>query len=146
MEDVPTSKLRPLREGMFHFDENGVPSALIGGRCTVCGQVSFPARKACGSCGPDAPIEEYLLSGKGRVYAATIVHVPSALGHKPPYAYGYVDLPADKTRIFAPLIGEDDTGWEPGQAVELVFCEIPAEKMQGVLGYAFTQALRGDDV
>lgn len=119
--------------------------ALIAGRCTGCGLVSFPARKRCGACDTGLPMETYTLSREGRIYAATTVHIPSALGHPPPYAYGYVDLPADGTRLFAPLTGDARSTWKAGQAVTLTFREVPASKLPGMLGYAFTPQSRGDD-
>jgi len=145
MKDLSVSGLRPLREGIFLFDDNGRPTALIAGRCTGCGTITFPARKRCGVCDVDGPPEAYPLTGEGRIYTATRVYVPSALGHQPPYAYGYVDLPTDGARIFAPLMGDEHANWEPGRAVKLGFYEVPASKMPGMLGYAFTPCPRGDD-
>jgi len=93
----------------------------------------------CGTCPPGTKIRPHRLSEHGTIYTCTVVHVRSALGHRPPYAYGYVDLPADGTRIFAPLDGDPDTPWAPGMAVSLVFGEVVASAMPGVLGYAFRQ-------
>ena len=144
-DDLSLSELRPLQDGMFRFNDDGIPIALIAGQCSGCKSVVFPARKVCRACGPGVPIEPYVLSCHGQVYAATTVNVPSTLGHQPPYSYGYVDLPADNTRIFAPLLGDEGTRWEPGQPVKLTFREIPADKMRGVLGYAFAQIRESDD-
>lgn len=85
------------------------------------------------------------MSTQGFLYTWTVVHVPSALGHQPPYAYGYVDLPADGTRIFAPLETGTDTAWEPGLPVSLTFAEVAASEMPGVLGYAFRPERSGNN-
>ncbi|MBW8636246.1 OB-fold domain-containing protein [Hoeflea sp. WL0058] len=86
------------------------------------------------------------LSTEGFLYTWTVVHVPSALGHKPPYAYGYINLPADGTRIFAPLVADSETVWKPSLSVSLIFVESPARETPGVLSYAFTPTRRVDDV
>jgi uncharacterized OB-fold protein len=136
--------LRPVREGLFVF-EDGHPAALSGGRCERCGKVSFPARRLCGACPPGTEIRPYRLSPNGIVYTWTVVHVRSALGHQPPYAYGYVDLPDDGTRIFAPLAGGAETVWRCGLPVSLTFAEVQADAMHGILGYAFMpEGISGD--
>ncbi|UCE30512.1 MAG: OB-fold domain-containing protein [Burkholderiales bacterium] len=130
-------ELRPLREGMFSFDDAGRPVALCGSRCENCGGVAFPARTVCDRCGPRGRLSSHRLSTHGRVYASTVIHVSSALGHAPPYAYGYVDLPEDGTRIFAPFVGADLHAFQPGVKVTLAFDEIPATALPDTLGYAF---------
>lgn len=138
MTDKPSlAGLAPLRPGMFRLDANGEPAGLVAGRCSGCGRVTFPARAGCPHCPPGTPVEDHLLSGDGVVYAATTIRLPSALGHPAPYSYGYVDLPAEDTRIFAPLVGEKGQTVSVGDAVRLVFFEIPAKAIPGTLGYGF---------
>lgn len=129
--------LQPLREGMFVLGDRGDPVALSGSRCRRCGHVDFPERVVCPACGPGAAVDRYPLSTDGVVHASTVVHVASLVGHRPPYAYGYVDLPADDTRIFAPFSGANPERFAPGVAVRVAFGEIPASGMAGVLGYSF---------
>ncbi|MCZ4291664.1 Zn-ribbon domain-containing OB-fold protein [Hoeflea alexandrii] len=129
--------LEPMRPGLFEFDTEGRPIALVGGRCPSCGQITFPKRAACGKCPLDAGPDRHVLSTKGEIYSATVVHVPSGLGHAAPYAYGYVDLPADDARIFAPLFGLEGQAWRPGQKVKLVFAKIDAKALPDLLGYGF---------
>lgn len=139
-------ELRPLREGMFVLDADGSPVALSGSRCAGCGRVHFPARRLCGACPPGTALHAHRLSTRGVVYTSTVVHVRSALGHRAPFAYGYVDLPDDATRIFAPFVIEAGRDLKPGSAVVLTFAEIDAEAMPGVLGYAFAPATGDADV
>ena len=130
--------LRPLREDLFVIDTQGRPVALRGSRCLQCGGVAFPARAICSRCGLDATLVPHRMSTQGVVHASTVARVPSALGHVAPYAYGYVDLPADGTRIFAPLSGAEITSFAPGVQVRVVFGEIAAAAMSGMQGYSFT--------
>lgn len=129
--------LRPLRDDLFIADDDGVAIALRGSRCLGCGRIAFPARKVCSHCGLDVPLKPHRLSTQGVVHASTVARVPSALGHAAPYAYGYVDLPADGTRIFAPFSGAPVESFVPGLKVRLTFGEIAAAAMPGVLGYSF---------
>lgn len=115
----------------------GDPVGLIAGRCTACGQVVFPARSSCPKCGYGPEVVPHDLARQGVIYAATQVFVPSALGHFAPYWYGYVDIPEDGTRVFAPLFGEKGATWRKGRGVSLVFREIDATEMRGVIGYGY---------
>jgi len=129
--------LRPLRDDLFIVGADGAPVALRGTRCTDCGRVAFPARALCSHCAPHGQLVPHRLSAHGVVHASTVARVPSAMGHAPPYAYGYVDLPDDATRIFAPFSGAEAAWFQPGARVRVAFGEIPAAAMRGVLGYWF---------
>lgn len=48
--------------------------SLIGAKCKNCGKISFPPTKVC-ECGLKAELEEVKLSGKGKIYAYTIISV-----------------------------------------------------------------------
>lgn len=132
-----SGELRPLRDDLFALNDQGMPVALNGTRCVRCREVTFPARAICNRCGLEGQLAPHRLSTRGIVHASTVVRVPSSLGHKPPYAYGYVDLPGDGTRIFAPFSGADVNAFPPGRRVRLAVGEIPAASMAGILGYSF---------
>lgn len=136
-DETSLAGLEPLRPGLFRFDEAGEPVDLVGGRCAGCGRITVPARAGCPDCPPGTEIADHVLSRRGVIYAATRIHLPSALGHPPPYAYGYVELPDDGARVFAPLVGAPDHEWTVGEPVELVFIENPATAMKGTLAYGF---------
>jgi uncharacterized protein len=93
---------------------------LSGGRCSRCGAHSFPRRSICSQCGPGPVVEAAELDGHGRVYASTVVRVPSPVGLKPPYAYGYVDLDGVPLRVFGLFAKADAQGLQPGTPVRLV--------------------------
>ncbi len=127
-----------LREDLFSVDERGIPVALQGTRCLDCARVFFPPRAICTHCGPpEGRLATHRLSAQGVIHASTVVRVPSSLGHAAPYAYGYVDLPQDSTRIFAPLSGAPLTAFAPGTRVRLSLGVIAASALPGVLGYSF---------
>lgn len=133
----PLAALRPLREDIFITDEQGLPVALRATRCLDCARVFFPPRVICSHCSMSGRMQSHRLCTQGVIHASTVARVPSALGHTAPYAYGYVDLVEDGTRIFAPLSGAPLTTFRPGLKVRLILGEIPASSMQGVMGYSF---------
>lgn len=137
MDSAKPEALRRLREDMFSPDANGVPLALCGTRCLSCGRVFFPARAICSQCGTDGQLTKHVLDSHGIIHASTVVRVQSALGHTPPYAYGYVDLPKEGLRIFAPFSGAPVEAFAPGLKVRLAIGEVPATSLKGVLGYSF---------
>lgn len=128
---------RLLAEHLFVLDEQGQPTALLGTRCTCCGRIDFPGGLVCPSCGLAGHLSGHVMSGAGRLHALTVARVPSSLGHPAPRAYGYVDLPEDGTRIFAPLSGAPVGAFATGMDVRVVFGEIPATDLPGVWGYSF---------
>jgi hypothetical protein len=57
--------------------------------CTGCGRVHFGGGGSCGHCG--APLEEKKVSGRGNIYAFSVVHVaPEEMDA--PYTLALVDL------------------------------------------------------
>jgi uncharacterized OB-fold protein len=65
-------------------------------------------------------MEAVKIERQGIIYASTVVRIDSPAGIKAPYAYGYVDLPANQLRVFALFTGADPTTFAPGQEVEMV--------------------------
>lgn len=59
--------------------------AIVYQRCTACGNVQYFHRAFCAACGATGP-QELRASGKGRVYAASLVcraATPEARAHVP---------------------------------------------------------------
>ena len=83
-------------------------------------------------------LEDISLNPRGIIYACTVVHIPSPVGIKAPYTYGYVQIPKNQVRIFALFTGADPFTFKPGQEVELVI-EPVRENHQGqfIIGYKF---------
>lgn len=128
-----------VQEGLFHYplDADQEP-ALLANRCTRCGKAFFPKRTLCPHCFEGGDLEDIALSQRGVIYACTVVHIPSPVGIKAPYAYGYVEIPENRIRIFALFTGADPFTFKPGQEVELVV-EPVRENSNGqkVVGYKF---------
>lgn len=132
--DAPTTELRsPNGDRLFDPER----SVLLGAYCSTCGKVFFPQRAVCPSCLEVGAMLERPLSRRGVVYASTVVRVPSSLGHQPPYAYGYVDLPEDKLRVMSRFTGSQPELFIPGTAVEITFETVPNEQFGAMLAWAF---------
>lgn len=91
----------------FHPDllevpADGGPPYLKGYRCRACGQLDFPKLSPCPNCWGEE-FDVVPLSRRGKLYSFSDIYVGQA-GMKPPYSFGYVDLPED-LRIFAQLEG-----------------------------------------
>lgn len=128
-----------VQEGLFYYplDAGQVP-ALLANRCTHCGKTFFPKRNLCPHCFEEGVLEDICLSHRGIIYACTVVHIPSPVGIKAPYAYGYVEIPQNQIRIFALFTGADPFTFTPGQEVELVVEPIRENQNgQEIIGYKF---------
>ncbi|MCX5814830.1 MAG: OB-fold domain-containing protein [Proteobacteria bacterium] len=132
-----------VQPGLFNYPlANGEKAALLANRCRSCGRTFFPKRSLCPECFVDGEMEEVKLDTRGIIYSTTVVTVPSPAGIKPPYAYGYVDLPANNVRVFALFAGADPRTFVPGQEVDLVVEPIMVNKQgQKVIGYKFRKVL-----
>lgn len=113
------AKTEPFMLDVFEPTEGG-GARLIAGRCVSCGAFSFPRRTICAHCGPGPQVQTTLIESDGTVYASTVVRVPSPVGLKPPYAYGYVDLDDVPLRVFGLFARSDAEGLLPGTPVRLV--------------------------
>lgn len=65
-------------------------------------------------------MSERRVSGGGRIYASTVVRVPSPVGIPSPYAYGYVDMDEAKLRVLALFTSIEPSEIKPGMRVEMV--------------------------
>jgi uncharacterized OB-fold protein len=94
-----TRRQIPVQEGLFTWPSDR-PS-LIGSRCAVCGEVTFPPQKSCPACCREE-VENIELPRRGRLWTWTIQGFPAK---SPPYGkvetqesfvpcgVGYVELP-----------------------------------------------------
>jgi len=128
-----------VQPGLFKYPlTEGEKPALFSSRCTRCGKTFFPKRPLCPYCFLQGKMEDITPDSRGRIYTSTVVHVPSLVGIKSPYAYGYVDIPANKIRILALFTGGDPYSFKPGEEVELVLEPIHVNSQgQEVIGYKF---------
>jgi uncharacterized OB-fold protein len=112
----------PVANGVFTWPSD--EPRLIGGRCTACGMVTFPAQDSCPRCAA-TEMAEHLLPRRGRLWAWTTQEFPPP---SPPYAgptgdafvpygVGYVEL-GDEVRVETRLTTTQ--GLEIGAEMELV--------------------------
>jgi uncharacterized OB-fold protein len=88
-------------------------------------------------------MEGIKLSSRGVIYTSTVVHVDSPSGIKAPYAFGYVDMPADNIRVFALFSSVDRDLIKPGQGVEVVIGPIGTnQENKQVIGYTYKPVRR----
>jgi len=85
-----------FRKGLFVFpkNKNDTPR-LIGGKCKACGDVVFPKRVLCDTCGSGEPMEEILIGEEGILDTYTVVRVGYP-GYDLPYIIANVTLPEGK--------------------------------------------------
>jgi uncharacterized protein len=128
-----------VQEGLFEYPQTkDQEPALLANRCINCGATFFPKRFLCPTCFEEGDMEEVRLARQGTLYACTVIHRDSPTGISAPYAYGYVEIPANKVRVFALLTGSDPMSFHPGQEVELVVEPIRTDSEgKQIIGYKF---------
>jgi uncharacterized OB-fold protein len=128
-----------IGEGLFEYPvaESRIP-ALVANRCSHCGKAFFPKRPLCPYCFEKGKMEEIKLDRRGIIYACTVVHRDSPTGIKAPYAYGYVDIPVNKVRVFGLFTGTNPSSFTPGQELELIVEPIKIDPQgEEIIGYKF---------
>jgi len=109
-----------VREGLFTDpdpDTDPAP-ALLGSRCTNCGNVLFPRVDACTYCATEDP-EPVDLSGPGTLWAWTAVTAsPPGYRGEVPFGVGVVELP-EGVRVIGRLTESDPAALATGQPMEL---------------------------
>lgn len=74
--------------------------AIMCGRCSECGTVTFPKPMICSSC-LSTDVKEHEVSEGGKLYTYSVLHTKRP-GWPTPYGVAYVDFP-EGVRIFGPL-------------------------------------------
>jgi uncharacterized protein len=108
---------------------------LLAAECDACSTLTHPPVRECHSCGGYSPEPKLRpLSGRGRVYACTTVHVAHP-AFTTPYTVGFVDVP-EGLRIVAQV--RADAG-EPamGDQVAVERGVLRVEDGEPVEGYVF---------
>jgi uncharacterized OB-fold protein len=98
----------PIKEGFFTVPEDvGEAPKIIGTKCADCGERFFPSRTVCARCN-SRDLQRVEMSGRGRLYSYTFVHMPmfgaTNVEYKDGYGVGQVDL-TDGPRLQVPLAG-----------------------------------------
>lgn len=107
---------------------------LEAARCSGCGRVQLPARAICPDCrGTD--MEHVMLSRKGRVVTATVIHVPpDEFLMEAPYAMAIVETP-EGARMMIQIVDCEPSSVHPGMEVGLEFRLVRREGHGGILCY-----------
>ncbi|MBI3149695.1 MAG: OB-fold domain-containing protein [Betaproteobacteria bacterium] len=124
-------------DGAALFDADG--GAMLASHCTSCGRRYFPQRTVCAHCGIVAGMQRIALARTGTVHASTVIRVRSALGHEPPYAYGYVEL--DGLLVFTRFSGGTPESFQPGDPVELAFENLHCDGQGELLIHVFRKVV-----
>lgn len=93
---------------------------LVGKTCTNCGINFFPEKQVCSKCYKSSDMKDIEFGTEGLLHTYSIVH-RSYPQFKTPYCIGYVDLPEDCIRIFAPIIDGKPESLEIGTPMKLQF-------------------------
>ncbi|MCX5832034.1 MAG: OB-fold domain-containing protein [Deltaproteobacteria bacterium] len=131
-----------VQSGLFNYPlADGEAPALLANRCRHCSTSFFPKRTICPYC-VRQDFENITLGKRGVIYASTMVYIDSSVGINAPYAFGYVDIPENKVRVFALFTGDDPSSFLPGSEVELVLGPVGKNDAgKKVIGYMFKRVL-----
>ncbi len=109
---------------------------LEAGKCSGCGQISFPPRLVCPSC-KGRKFETVKLSEEGKLITYTVVRVASdKFSKETPFAVGIVEL-NDGVRITTQLADVDPDELKTGQKVRMVFRKVQEDGKAGILCYGY---------
>jgi uncharacterized OB-fold protein len=92
---------------------------LLVQRCEDCGEHQHYGRPHCMACESER-VTWVRASGRGTVYAVTVVHVGVLPGLDPPYGVAIVELD-EGPRLLSRLVGDDALDAAIGDAVEVRF-------------------------
>jgi uncharacterized OB-fold protein len=133
VEDEPKQKKRiPAVEGFFTMPPE--EPHLIGSKCNSCGDYFFPRVESCRNphCSKTKPVEDVLLSRRGKLHSFTVNHYPPPIFHLPdpfvPYANGSVELP-EGIRVTT-LIGTEynEKNLKVGMEMEMIIDKLDEDK------------------
>ncbi|MFO8070692.1 MAG: Zn-ribbon domain-containing OB-fold protein [Polyangia bacterium] len=109
---------------------------LVGSRCARCGELLFPERVRCSSCG-STELERLRFCGRGRVCSFTNVHeAPGGFAEQVPYLAALVRL-EEGPLVAAMITDADASEVSEGMPVEMVTRRIRAEGETGPIVYAY---------
>lgn len=126
----------PHRSGVAQpWRMRGSRYRMVGGQCKKCGNMDFPFRKSCSSCGSHETAES-AMSGKGSIMSFTVIHTaPEGFEGSVPYAIGLVKL--EEGPVVTAQISGDRDGLGIGKQVRAVFRKLYAHGSGGLIHYGF---------
>lgn len=109
---------------------------LVGTRCPSCGELAFPSRILCVSCGC-GELEDYPFKGDGAVFAfTTVFEAPRNFGEQVPYLAALVTL--DEGPIVSTMLADIDIDEARiGMRVTMVTRKLKSDGEGGVIVYAY---------
>jgi uncharacterized OB-fold protein len=140
---VPDATLgtRPVAEGLL--TGLGADARLLGSRCRVCENVTFPQARSCPRC-TSQDMEQHVLGRKGTLWSWTIQGFapksPPYAGSAEdfvPYGVGYIELDGE-VRVEARLTESDPERLSIGMPMSLTLITVPGSPE--AVTYAFAPA------
>ena len=113
----------------------GAKVGLVGARCS-CGEVSFPPRVVCLSCGREDETTPEALPRTGEVYTAVTVHAPVP-GMPGPYGLTIIQLDGLPLRVLAHLTDCAGSQVQIGTRGRLVLRRVAVREGVSDYGYGF---------
>ncbi len=111
--------------------------ALIGDKCDGCNYVYFPPRLICPGCRDAKLMQDFKMSGTGKVLSFSIVHIaPEGHDNMVPYILAIVQL-KEGPKITNQIVECDENKIKIDMPVELIFRKIIDEEQGGLIHYGF---------
>jgi len=110
---------------------------LVATKCETCGRVFFPPRVMCTECRRRGKLTEIELSGRGKIFSYSVVHVPPK-EHEllAPYIIAIIQL-EEGPRVLAQVVDCEPDEVRIGMPVELAFRRITEESEGGLIHYGY---------
>ncbi|MEM2093719.1 MAG: Zn-ribbon domain-containing OB-fold protein [Candidatus Bathyarchaeia archaeon] len=126
-----------MQSAPYHWRRYKELYNLKGSRCETCGNVFFPARDICPNCRREGKITPAEFSGKGSIYAHTVIRAPpKGFEYLAPYSVAIVQLD-EGPRIISQIVDCDPEKVHIGMRVEACFRKLRDESPDGVIVYGF---------
>jgi hypothetical protein len=121
----------------FHWRRFRERYTLIGSKCGQCGKFYYPKRSICPSCRRGGKMQEAKLSGKGKVFAYTVIRVPPS-GFKvyAPYVVAIIELD-EGCKLVSQIIDVEPEQVKIGMPVKTCFRKIREDNDSGIILYGF---------
>ncbi len=105
---------------------------LMGSKCTNCNTVYFPPRILCPKCRRKGKMEEYTLSGNGKIISYTVIRTPPE-GFEAPYVVALIELD-EGTNVSGQVVGDLES-IKTGKRVRPVFRRMYQDGDDGLIHY-----------
>ncbi len=117
---LPSDASDPRSSTVQYWRDRRQALPFEGVRCTECGQVQFPANRACVECGALDKMEPMKLQKHGRIFTFTLDHLVGGEYLETPVPKVVVDLDGGG-RVFFDMTDVDPAEVKIGMGIELTF-------------------------